>query len=125
MRSSGKFSADYFKEIFNGQYVNNWSQRQYNYSQKYKYITPLTETGYPSDISTNFISTAQGSREAHRTYTLENRFNLLDSKYQAGNYEQDAFIYVGDAALTNKVTIVSSIPYYFAWKTSNTGIRDH
>lgn len=125
MRSSGKFSADYFKQILNGQFVNNWSQRQYNYSQDYKYVQPLTETGYPSDISTNFINTAQGSREAHRTYTLENRFALLDSKYQAGDYAQDAFVYYAAAGNVNKLTIVSSIPYYFGWNTSNTSIRQH
>lgn len=125
MRSSGKFSADYLKQILNGQFVDNWSQRQYNYSQDYKYIKPLTEIGYPSDISTNFINTAQGSREAHRTYTIENRFSLLDSKYQAGNYAQDAFVYYAAAGNTNKLTIVSSIPYYFGWNTSNTSIREH
>lgn len=125
MRSSGKFSADYLKQILNGQFVDNWSQRQYNYSQDYKYIQPLTETGYPSDISTNFINTAQGSREAHRTYTIENRFSLLDSKYQAGNYSQDAFVYYAAAGNVNKLTIVSSIPYYFGWNTSNTSIREH
>lgn len=125
MRSSGKFSADYFKQILNGQFVDNWSQRQYNYSQDYKYVQPLTETGYPSDISTNFVNTAQGSREAHRTYTIENRFSLLDSKYQAGSYTQDAFVYYAAAGNTNKLTIVSSIPYYFGWNTSNTSIREH
>ena len=125
MRSSGKFSADYIKQVFNEQFVGNWSQRQYNYSQDYKYIQPLTETGYPSDIGTNFINTAQGSREAHRTYTLENRFNLLDSKYQSGNYTQDAFIYYAAAGSVNKLKIVSSIPYYFGWNTSNTSIREH
>ena len=125
MRGSGKFSADYFKQVLNGQFVNNWSQRQYNYSQDYKYVQPLTETGYPSDISTNFINTAQGSREAHRTYTLENRFSLLDSKYQAGNYSQDAFVYYAAAGNVNNLKIVSSIPYYFGWNTSNTSIREH
>lgn len=43
MRGSGKFSADYFKQVLNGQFVDNWSQRQYNYSQDYKYVQPLTE----------------------------------------------------------------------------------
>lgn len=125
MRGSGKFSAEYFKQVLNGQFVDNWSQRQYNYSQDYKYVQPLTETGYPSDISTNFINTAQGSREAHRTYTLENRFSLLDSKYQAGDYSQDAFVYYAAAGNVNKLKIVSSIPYYFGWNTSNTSIREH
>lgn len=125
MRESGKFSADYFKQIYNEQFVGNWSQRQYNYSQDYKYVQPLTETGYPSDIGTNFINTAQGSREAHRTHFLENRFSLLDSKYQAGDYIQDAFVYYAAAGNVNKLKIVSSIPYYFGWNTSNTSIREH
>ncbi len=125
MRSSGKFSADYFKQVFNGEYVGNWSQRQYNYSQEYKYIKPLTEDGYPTDIGKNFINTAQGSREAHRSYTLENRFLLLDSKYQAGDYNQDAFVYYANAKSVNHLTIVSSIPYYFGWNTANTSIRQH
>lgn len=125
MRGSGKFSAEYFKQILNGQFVGSWSERQYNYSQDYKYVQPLTETGYPTDISTNFINTAQGSREAHRIYTLENRFSLLDSKYQAGDYSQDAFVYYAAENNVNNLKIVSSIPYYFGWNTSNTGIRQH
>lgn len=125
MRASGKFSADYIKDVFNTQFVSNWSQRQYNYSQEYKYISPLVETGYPSDIGTNYIITAQGSREAHRNFMLENRFSLLDSKYQAGGYTSDAFLYYANAASTNVLTIVSSIPYYFGWRTANTSIKDH
>lgn len=58
MRTSGKFSAEYFKQVLNGQFVNSWSQRQYNYSQEYKYIGPLTEDFSGTDIGTNFINTA-------------------------------------------------------------------
>lgn len=125
MRASGRFSPSYFKQIFNQQIVNSWSQRQYNYSQEYKYIAPLTETGYPTDIGTNYINAAQGSRQAHRDYLIENRFALLDSKYRAGDYEKDNFAYYGsDGMAGNAVTIVSSIPFYFAWKTPNTPIRE-
>lgn len=128
MRASGKFSADYIKKIFNEQLVGNWSQRQYNYSQVYKYITPITERDIfqGTDIGINFINTAQGSREAHRSFTLENRFNLLDSKYRAGGYTSDAFVYYGNTTVpSNKLTIVSSIPYYFGWNKSNTPIQEH
>lgn len=125
MRSSGRFSPSYFKQVFNQQIVNSWSQRQYNYSQEYKYIDPLTETGYPTDIGTNYINAAQGSRQAHRDYLIDNRFALLDSKYRAGDYEKDNFAYYGvDGMAGNAITIVSSIPFYFAWKTPNTPIRE-
>lgn len=125
MRSSGKFSPQYFKSIFDTQIVGSWSQRQYNYSQEYKYIKPLTETGYPSDIGTNFINTAQGSRQAHRDYLIDNRFSLLDSKYQAGNYADDNYLYYGaEGMVQNKVKIVSSIPFYFGYKTPNTPLTD-
>ncbi|MCS2862872.1 hypothetical protein NXW13_00695 [Bacteroides thetaiotaomicron] len=33
----------------------------------------------------------QGSRYAHRTYTIQNRFALLDSQYVAGTYRRDSF----------------------------------
>ena len=129
MRGSGKFSANYFKQILNGQFVNSWSQRQYNYSQDYKYIQPLTEDFSGTDIGTNFINTAQGSREAHRTYTLENRFNLLDSKYKTNEYASDAFAYYGREGVNNELTIVSSIPFYFGWvltgQSITTGLQQH
>lgn len=124
MRDSGKFSPDYFKQILDQQIVSSWSQRQYNYSQEYKYINPLTETGYPTDIGTNYINAAQGSRQPHRDYLIDNRFALLDSKYMAGGYESDNFTYYGTDNISNEVTIVSSAPYYFGWKTPNTPIRD-
>jgi hypothetical protein len=125
LRTSGKFDVSYFKKIFNEQIVRNWAERNYNYSQDYRYIQPLQET-FSSDIPNNFINTAQGSRESHRNYILENRFNLLDSKYKAGDYLTDAFGYYSDANISvNKLKIVSSIPYYFAWNTSNTSVTEH
>lgn len=125
MRASGKFSPTYFKQVLDQQIVNSWSQRQYNYSQEYKYIDPLTETGYPTDIGTNYINAAQGSRQSHRDYLIDNRFAFLDSKYRAGNYESDNFAYYGVEDMeSNDVTIVSSSPYYFGWKTPNTPIRE-
>lgn len=106
--------------------MDSWSERQYNYSQDYKYIQPLTESGFPSSISTNYINTAQGSREAHRTYTINNRFRLLDSKYAVDNYLTDGFsVYGSTDVVHNKITIVSSIPYYFGWNTPNTPLQQH
>lgn len=126
MRNSGKFSSEYLNQILNGQFVDSWSERQYNYSQDYKYIQPLTESGFPSSISTNYINTAQGSREAHRTYTINNRFRLLDSKYAVDNYLTDGFsVYGSTDVMHNKITIVSSIPYYFGWNTPNTPLQQH
>lgn len=123
MRNTSKFTPEYFKAIFNGQFVENWSQRQYNYSQDYKYIQPLNESGFDGDIGNNYINTAQGSREAHRTYTIENRFNLLDSKYTTDGYTKDAFPYVGGTGTTNQLTIKGSIPFYFGWITTGQGLN--
>lgn len=42
-----------------------------------------------------------------------------------GDYSQSDFSYYADANSENKLTIVASAPYYFGWKISGTGIREH
>lgn len=78
-------STEYVLDVFNNQFMSEWSERIYNKDGEYKYITPLLEEGR------DYLYALQGSRYAHRTYTIVNRFNLLDSQYCAGTYRDDAF----------------------------------
>lgn len=78
-------STEYVLDVLNNQIMGAWCERIYNKDGEYKYITPLLEDGR------DYLYALQGSRYAHRTYTIVNRFNLLDSEYCAGTYRDDAF----------------------------------
>ena len=86
----------------------------------YKYILPLTE-GVTTSSGTsyyNYLYALQGSRYAHRTYTIQNRFALLDSQYVAGTYRRDSFAAYFGYKFGNdnrKVRITASERYYYGY----------
>ena len=67
---------------------------------------------------TNYLYALQGSRYAHRTYTIQNRFALLDSQYVAGTYRRDSFAaYFGYkfGSDNRKIRITASERYYYGY----------
>jgi hypothetical protein len=78
-------STEYVLNMYNVEFMGAWSERVYNKDGEYKYITPLLEDGK------DYLYALQGSRYAHRTYMIKNRFSLLDARYCAGTYRDDAF----------------------------------
>lgn len=107
-------------DMFNNQMMGNWCERIYNKDGEYKYIKPLTEGVTTSEGTKyyDYLYALQGSRYAHRTYTIQNRFALLDSQYLAGTYRQDSFpVYFGYKFSTDKrkVRITASERYYFGY----------
>ena len=97
---------------FNGVMMDNWSERQYNYSQKLKYIDTMfnSEKYYPYTLT--------GNREAHRTQFITDRAQLLDAQYTAGNYSGDRIsLRVNRLASDpeNTLTIKSADLYYFGY----------
>ena len=66
----------------------------------------------------NYLYALQGSRYAHRTYTIQNRFALLDSQYVAGTYRRDSFAaYFGYkfGSDNRKIRITASERYYYGY----------
>lgn len=119
-----KMTAERALDMFNNEQSANWSERQYNKSGYFKYIIPQIEgvdvqgtlTKYP------YIYALQGSREAHRTHTIINRFALLDAKYETGAYRSDNIdMYMSRTASTpaNTIVITSNEDYYFGYGTNN------
>lgn len=107
-------------DMFNNQMMGNWCERIYNKDGEYKYIKPLTDGVTTSEGTKyyDYLYALQGSRYAHRTYTIQNRFALLDSQYLAGTYRQDSFpVYFGYKFSTDKrkVRITASERYYFGY----------
>ena len=112
-------SLEYVLKVFNEEMMGNWCERIYNKDGIYKYIKPLTEGVTTADGTTSYydyLYALQGSRYAHRTYTIQNRFALLDSQYVCGTYRKDSFAaYFGYkfGSDNRKIRITASERYFF------------
>lgn len=113
-------SLEYVLRVFNEEQMGNWSERIYNKDGAFKYIEPLTG-GVATSAGTSFydyLYALQGSRYAHRTFTIRNRFALLDSQYVAGTYRRDSFpVYFGYkfSGDPRKIRLTASERYYFGY----------
>ena len=114
-------SLEYVLKVFNEKQMGNWCERIYNKDGIYKYIKPLTEGVTTADGTTSYydyLYALQGSRYAHRTYTIQNRFALLDSQYVCGTYRKDSFAaYFGYkfGSDNRKIRITASERYFFGY----------
>lgn len=114
-------SLEYVLSVFNEEMMGNWCERIYNKDGIYKYIKPLTEGVTTADGTTSYydyLYALQGSRYAHRTYTIQNRFALLDSQYVCGTYRKDSFAaYFGYkfGSDNRKIRITASERYFFGY----------
>ena len=114
-------SLEYVLKVFNEEMMGNWCERIYNKDGIYKYIKPLTEGVTTADGTTSYydyLYALQGSRYAHRTYTIQNRFALLDSQYVCGTYRKDSFAaYFGYkfSSDNRKIRITASERYFFGY----------
>lgn len=111
-------------EMFDQEQQGNWCETAYNKSGHFTYIVPQLEGVMKQGELTrySFMYALKGTGQAHRHFTIENRFALLDAKYQCGQYRSDNIdAYVaraaGDAANTIKITSLEA--YYFGWGTNN------
>ena len=114
-------SLEYVLKVLNEEMMGNWCERIYNKDGIYKYIKPLTEGVTTADGTTSYydyLYALQGSRYAHRTYTIQNRFALLDSQYVCGTYRKDSFAaYFGYkfGSDNRKIRITASERYFFGY----------
>ena len=113
-------SLEYVLKVFNEEQMGNWCERIYNKDGIYKYITPLVDGVKTSEGTTtyDYLYALQGSRYAHRCFTIQNRFALLDSQYVCGTYRKDSFgCYFGYkfGSDNRKIKITSSERYYFGY----------
>ena len=84
MRNSGAISYDMCIGVLNGEQSDKWCEAIYNADGKFKYIDPLLNEGNGS-----YLYALQGSRSQHRKWWLYNRFRYIDSKYVAGDFQND------------------------------------
>ena len=112
-------------QMFNEEQAGNWCERIYNKSGKFKYIDPQIDGVNVGGnmVTYPYIYALQGNREAHRTHTINNRFALLDAKYETGNYTSDNIdLYMSRTAAdgTTTMKVTANEVYYFGYGTNNT-----
>ena len=112
-------------DMLNEEQAGNWCERIYNKSGKFKYIDPQIDgvEVNGSIVTYPYIYALQGDREAHRTHTINNRFALLDAKYETGNYTSDNIdLYMSRAATdgATSMQVTANEVYYFGYGTNNT-----
>ena len=99
-------------EMLNGKFMTNWSERAYNKDGEYKYLQPYTASGI------DYLYCLQGSRYAHRTAIINDRFALLDAQHLAGTYRADALrLYFAHQFSSDRkrINITASERYYFGY----------
>lgn len=99
-------------EMLNGKFMANWSERAYNKDGEYKYLQPYTAS------SIDYLYCLQGSRYAHRTAMINDRFALLDAQHLAGTYRADALrLYFAHQFSSDRkrINITASERYYFGY----------
>lgn len=117
-------STEEVLQMFNTKQMGNWSERVYNKDGFFKYIQPLVEGVDTTEGKKiyNYLYALQGSRYAHRVYTIKNRCALLDAQYAAGTYRSDAFpVYYNYnlAESPRRIRITATERYYFGYGFTN------
>ena len=119
-----KLTEEQVNQMFDEEQQGNWCGRAYNKSGEIKYIKPQTE-GVPTKtgiVKYPYIYALKGDKQAFRHWFIQNRFALLDAKYETGNYLSDNIdMYMSRQATeaANTIVVKASELYYFGYGTNN------
>ena len=122
MRS--KLSMAQVNKVFDEEQQSNWSGRAFNKSGRIKYIIPQIEGVQTKDglVKYPYIYALKGDKKSFRHWFINNRFSLLDAKYETGNFLSDNIdLYMSRtaAAAANTMVLTASELYYFGYGTNN------
>ena len=119
-----KLTEELVNEMLDVEQQGNWCGRAYNKSGEIKYIIPQTE-GVPTKtgiVKYPYIYALKGDKQSFRHWFIQNRFALLDAKYETGNYLSDNIdMYMSRQATdaANTIVVTSNELYYFGYGTNN------
>lgn len=116
LRKNDVFSyAEIEKRFENHQSV--WGEAIFNEDARFKYIEPLTKDG-----SAAYLPMLQGSKAEQRKWWLYNRFRYMDSKYEAGDSQED-FIKIRPYAVAD-ITVTPYADIYAAAKFDSIVVKE-
>lgn len=108
LRSQGKLSYSLVESMFETHQAK-WPEAIFNEDAYFKYLAPLEETG-----TELYLPMLQGSKAEQRKWWLYNRFRYLDSKYNAGDSQNDFITLRGYAK--DDITIIPYADVYASVK---------
>jgi len=119
LRGANKFSFDSMYEAFTINQTDKFPERMYNIDAVNKYISPLTEGVEMIDGSIqkySYLTSLQGSRKYHRNWWVQNRLDMLDATYLAGDYKSTQLSFKGTniSSYVKKISVVSMRDWYYA-----------
>lgn len=119
-----KLTNELANNMFDIEQQGNWCGRAYNKSGYIKYIKPQTEGVIVKGelVKYPYIYALKGDKQAFRHWFIQNRFALLDAKYETGNYMSDNIdMYMSRTAeaAANTIVVKSNELYYFGYGTNN------
>lgn len=86
LRSDNKLSYNIVEKAFE-EHQETWPEMVWNEDAYYKYLQPLIEDG-----DSKHLSMLQGDKKQQRKWWLYNRFRYMDSKYHAGDTNNDTIV---------------------------------
>ena len=109
LRSGDTFSYEEIERRFE-EHQSVWGEAVFNEDAKFKYIDPLVNEG-----NKTYLPMLQGSKAEQRKWWLYNRFRYLDSKYNAGDAQEDYIMLrsyaVSDITVTPYADIYASAKF--------------
>ena len=103
LRTGDVFSYEEIEKRFE-EHQNVWGEAVFNEDAKFKYIDPLVNEG-----DNSYLPMLQGSKAEQRKWWLYNRFRYLDSKYNAGDAQEDYIMLRSYAVADIEVTPYADI----------------
>ena len=119
-----KMTTERVLNMMNIEQSGNWCERLFNKSGKFTYIDPQVKgvTVNGQLVTYPYIYALKGNRKFDGTHFIQNRFSLLDAKYETGNYTSDNIdLYMSRLGSDpqSKMEITASEIYYFGYGTNN------
>ena len=124
MYSSGLLSAKAVLEYLDEKQMNTWNPRLYNKQEEIKYLSTF-KNNFETD---KFLLFMQGTRQSHRQWWVNHRWELYDAMWSNGSYaDKNIRFYeiITEASDSNELpflTITASSKYYFSCQKNNRNI---
>lgn len=131
-RLRAKMTNETIFQIFDTEQSAKFCERVYNIDALNKYIIPnvlgsaTTDAGSVITKYYNYLSSMQGSRQAHRHWWITNRIDQFDARYQSQVWSGDLYriSIKGDVATGMQIKAIATREYYYAVEY-DTGITAH